>query len=306
MIKTSVEEYKNYGRVLRIDDGALDVRITLDLGPRVIYCALKGKNNVFFEDLERRTCCEKAEMSAFYGAGRYWYLYGGYRLWMSPEYLPYTYYPDNGPVRYSVDGDTVTFTPAPQTENGLQTSYSLTFDGKSGIRVDNVIKNISEEEKNGAVWTLCVMSQHSHTFAAQSVIDTGLLPNRALVLWPYTDVHDDRIRIGNGLVDVRQDPDGDGALKIGINNELGRIMTLTADNQLFTQSFEVDHENGAYPDGGCSTEIYSCPDFTEAEALCPLSTFGPGESLKFSLCWKLSAIEVKDTELATLEALIRG
>ena len=64
MIKTSVEEYKNYGRVLRIDDGALDVRVTLDLGPRVIYCALKGKNNIFFEDLERRTCCEKEEMSA--------------------------------------------------------------------------------------------------------------------------------------------------------------------------------------------------------------------------------------------------
>ena len=33
-----------------------------------------------------------------------------------------------------IDGDTVTFTPAPQTENGLQTSYSLTFDGKGGIR----------------------------------------------------------------------------------------------------------------------------------------------------------------------------
>ena len=306
MIKACVEEYKNYGKVLHICDGALEVRVTLDLGPRVIYCALPGKNNVFFEDIERRTRCDKPEMDAFYGAGRYWYLYGGYRLWMSPEYLPYTYYPDNDPVVYGIDGDTVTFTPPAQTENGLQTGYSLTFNGAGGIRVKNFIRNISGADKTGAVWTLAVMSQRSHTFGAQSVKDTGLLPNRTLVFWPYADIHDDRIRIENGLVDVRQDPDGNGALKIGFNNELGRVMTLTADGQLFTQSFKTDHENGAYPDGGCSSEIYSCPDFTEAEAISPLRSFAPGESLEFTLDWDLRECGADPDDMKALEKLIRG
>ena len=306
MIRTNIEEYENYGRVLCVSDGTVDAKITLDIGPRVIYLARKGKKNVFFNDLLRRTCCNKPEMDEYYGKGRCWYLYGGYRLWLSPEGLPHTYYPDNDPVNYEIDGDTVTFTPPAQTENGLATGYSLTFKGNGEIGVRNFIKNTSGKVKEGAVWTLAVMSQRSHTFGAQSVRDTGLLPNRTLVIWPYTDIHDGRIRIENGLADVRQDPDGKGALKIGFNNELGRIMTLTADGQLFTQTFDTDHINGVYPDGGCSSEIYSCPDFTEAEALSPLTAIAPGDEAVFELNWTLSECTVDAADMKALEELIRG
>ena len=284
----------------------LTYKITLDIGPRVIYCALAGKKNVFFNDLQRRTCCCKPEMEEYYGKDRFWYLYGGYRLWLSPEELPFTYYPDNDPVKYSVSEDTVTLCPPEQTENGLQTGYSLRFAGDGRIFVNNTITNTSDKTVRGSVWTLCVMSQNSITFGAQSIRDTGLLPNRPIVLWPYTHIKDERITLTDGLIAVRQDPDGEGALKIGFGNESGKLMTLTEDGQLFTQRFDTDHIGGVYPDGGCSSEIYSCPDFTEAEALSPLSDIEPGSTLGFCLEWNIADVGEIDTDPASLENLIRA
>lgn len=286
MIKTSIEEFENYGKVLCITDGVCEVKVTIDIGPRVIWLSRTGKNNMFFCDLQRRTNCEKPEMDAYYGKGRYWYLYGGYRLWLSPESLPETYYPDNDPVEYSIGGDSVTFTPAPQTENGISASYTLTFEGDGNITVTNRITNISNRPIHGAAWALCVMNQNSFTYVYQNEEDTGLLPNRTIVLWPYTKIGDKRISLTDRAAAVRQDPESCGALKIGLNNTSGKLYTYL-DGELFTQSYETDHKNGEYPDGGCSCEIYSCPDFTEAETLSPYSTVMPGGQIVFRVKWRI-------------------
>ena len=304
MIKTNVAEFENYGRVLEITDGAVEVKVTLDLGPRVIYCGLVGKKNVFFCDLERKTKCDKPEMEQFYGQGRFWYLYGGYRLWMSPEYLPVTYYPDNDEVEYVIKGDTVIFVPPVQKENELQMLYSLTLSGDGKITVNNRLINFSHSRKQGAAWTLCVMSKNSYTFGLQTARDTGLLPNRTLVLWPYTKLNDKRITINDRLIAVKQDPDGDGALKVGFNNEAGTVITVTEDGTEFIQRYKTDHKNGKYPDGGCSCEIYSCADFTESETLSPIQTILPGHSLDFSIEWELKSINENGRDEKTLQRIL--
>ena len=290
MIKTVIEDFENYGKVLSITDGTCTAKVTLDLGPRVIYFSRTGKKNMFFCDISRKTRSDEPEMDAYYGKCRYWYLYGGYRLWLSPESLPETYYPDNDPVAYYVEGDSVTFTPKPQTENGLQMSYTLCFLGNGTVKIDNSIKNISNKPFYGSAWALCVMNRNSFTYAYQNVKNTGLLPNRNIVIWPYTDIFDSRISINNRVIAVKQDPMSDRALKIGFNNVSGKLYTYL-DGELFTQTYETDHDNCDYPDGGCSCEIYSCPDFTEAETLSPLQTIGPGDILKFNVTWNIRAAE---------------
>ncbi len=304
MIKTNIAQFENYGRVLEITDGAVELKVTLDVGPRVIYCGLPGKKNVFFCDIERNTNCKKPEMDEYYGKGRYWYLYGGYRLWMSPEYLPVTYYPDNDPVEYVIKEDTVIFVPPVQKEHALQTLYSLTLTGDGKVTVKNRMINFSKSKKKGAAWTLCVMAKNTHTFAVQTDEDTGLLPNRTLVLWPYTKIDDPRLTIKDKLIAVKQDPESDRALKVGFNNEAGKVITLTEDGTEFIQRYKTDHKKGVYPDGGCSCEIYSCPDFTEAEALSPLQTILPGHSFDFSIEWELREYNGKARDAKTLEKIV--
>ena len=304
MIQTNISEFENYGRVMHITDGVCEVKVTLDLGPRVVYCGLCGKQNVFFCDLERNTGNKKPEMEKYYGKDRYWYLYGGYRLWMSPEVSPQTYYPDNEEVEYVIKGDTVTFIPPLQTENQLQTLFSLTLHGNGKITVNNRMINFSSKKKEGAAWALCAMAKNTYTFALQSETDTGLLPNRTLILWPYTKIDDERLTIRDRLISIKQDPKADRALKVGFNNEAGVTVTLTPDDTAFIQRFKTDHKNAKYPDGGCSAEIYSCADFTESEALSPLQTILPGHCLDFSLEWELFTTNEKARDEKTLKRII--
>ena len=304
MIKTEISNFENYGKTMYITDGVCEVRVTLDLGPRVIYCGLVDKGNVFFCDLLRNTNNKKPEMEAYYGKGRYWYLYGGYRLWLSPEASPQTYYPDNEEVEYVIKGDTVTFIPPLQTENKLQMLFSLTLQGNGKITVNNRMINFAKNKITGAAWALCAMAKNTYTFALQVDTDTGLLPNRTLVLWPYTKINDERLTVTDELICVKQSPDADRALKVGFNNEKGAVVTLTEDGVLFIQRYKTDHRKGKYPDGGCSCEIYSCPDFTESEALSPLLTVLPGHSLDFSLEWELKSTDEKDRGENTLKRII--
>ena len=306
MIKTNISQFYNYGRVMHITDGVCEVKVTLDIGPRVVYCGLCGKQNVFFCDLERKTNNKKPEMEKYYGKDRYWYLYGGYRLWMSPEASPQTYYPDNEEVEYVIKGDTVTFIPPLQTENQLQTLFSLTLQGNGKITVSNRMINFSSRKKEGSAWALCAMAKNTHTFALQNDEDTGLLPNRTLVLWPYTNINDERLTVTDGLIDIKQSPDAEAPLKIGFNNEKGAAVTLMEDGTVFIQRFKTNHKTEKYPDGGCSCEIYSCADFTESEALSPLQTVLPGHSLDFSLEWELKSVDVKERDVITLKRIIEN
>ena len=74
--------YKNYGKCLSISNGAIEVLVTVDVGPRIIRCACAGKENMMFEDIGRGTT---HDVSQLYGEGKTWNIYGGHRLWMSPE-----------------------------------------------------------------------------------------------------------------------------------------------------------------------------------------------------------------------------
>ena len=56
-----IEEYKNYGKVVAITNGAVELKVTIDIGPRVIYFALVNGQNVMFNDDRRDITVGKGE-----------------------------------------------------------------------------------------------------------------------------------------------------------------------------------------------------------------------------------------------------
>src|SRR5579862_4195581 len=92
--------YGGWKRCARIVSGQLEMIVTLDVGPRVIrFGAIGGPN-------------ELVEYPADTGktGGDEYRSYGGHRLWIAPEEMPKTYYADNHPVEYEVEGDWHVFT----------------------------------------------------------------------------------------------------------------------------------------------------------------------------------------------------
>ena len=101
MVKIYEAPYAGWEKCLFLENGIVQLVITLEVGPRIIrYALIDGENML----------CEKEDQVGTTG-GDEWKIYGGHRLWSSPEVKPRTYPADNFPVKYTVDGSSVTVTP---------------------------------------------------------------------------------------------------------------------------------------------------------------------------------------------------
>ena len=70
-------------------------------------------------DLARKSVMDDETFTDIYG-NRAWYLYGGHRLWITPESAPETYYPDNEEVKFEYTDNGAVFTPNAQIKNDIQ------------------------------------------------------------------------------------------------------------------------------------------------------------------------------------------
>lgn len=277
-IKIFEENYENYGNCLTISNTRLEVKVTLEVGPRIIYTSLDGDANIFFNDLPRTEKREGESMESVYDKGDVWYIYGGTRLWFSPEEMPLTYYPDNDRVEYRVNGNSVTFIPPVQKVTNMQQTITLTMDEeKPEVKVDYTAQNKGNTPCTYSLWAMSVCDTNGVAIIPQPCQKTGLLANRVISVWEYTNMADKRLSWGKDYIAVKQlDEQGISPLKIGVNNTEGKIGFVHG-STLMINSYTPDHQNGEYPDYGVSTEIYTCQKFMEVETLGQLHTYAPGD-----------------------------
>lgn len=279
------EQYENYGKVLYIANSNQEMRVTLDLGPRVISYNLIGYKNMFCNDLIRESNMTDKEFCDIYGADKVWYLYGGHRFWISPEDFS-TYYPDNDPVEYKQEGNVFTFTPPVQEVRGWLCEIEITFDeteAKADVR--HILTNKSGKEQTGSIWALSVTAAGGRAIMEQSKIETNFLPNRTFVMWDYTNPADKRFYVDKNYYALQQDVNCEGPFKLGVNNTKGSVITVN-NGCIFKKTY--NHVLGAeYPDGGCSTELYTCHFMLEVESLSPLYVMKNGESREHIEHWEL-------------------
>ena len=146
-VQFSEVRYKNFGRCLRIENAFVELLVTLDIGPRVIRYSIRGGTNFFFEDKARAVFHDEKAMMEYYGRGACWYIYGGHRIWTSPENWPGSYFPDNNRVRYEIRGNSASFLPPPQRRNGLQMELVVELEEYgTRVTVTNKVTNIAETE----------------------------------------------------------------------------------------------------------------------------------------------------------------
>ena len=291
MVSIKEVKYKNYGKCLAISNDFMEVLVTVDIGPRIIKCNLKNKENMMFEDVERNF---SNDVSSMFGEGKTWYTYGGHRIWLSPEGFPETYYPDNEKVLYSTFQNGAEFMPPVQEVTGIQISVKLEMsEDKPEITLTHKITNAKKTYMKGAVWCLSVMAQGGTALVPQPTEDTGLLPNRTLVMWPYSRFTDSRLTVCDKYITVSQDVNATDAFKLGINNTSGYSAYINKGQALVKY---IEYMDGIeYPDGGCSTEVYTNNLFEELESISPLYVLAPDDSMVHVEKWTLKdGIEINE------------
>lgn len=278
--------YKNFGECLKLSNDAAEAVVTLDFGPRVIRFAPRGGENFLYEDVDRTQVIGGEIMDAVYGKGSKWFSYGGHRMWMSPEDMPLSYYPDNERVAWEAVPGGVELIAPPQKINDIRYKLELTLSKeKPSLTVKHYCTNLGPSTKRQAVWALTVLGNGGLEVVPQPIHDTGLLANRVLSLWPYSDMSDDRVYWGKKYVTLRQDPTVESAFKFGINNIRGWAAYFN-NGGMFIKKF-TPNQNGAYPDFGTSFETYTNGHILEMETLGELTDITPGSTVFHAEEWSL-------------------
>lgn len=294
MLQIFEAPFGGWKKCLWLINDTVELVITLEVGPRIIRYALKNGKNVM---------CEHTEDMGKKGED-FWRIYGGHRLWHSPEASPRSYPADNFPVEYSRDENTVTLTPPPEDYARVQKRLTVTLEENSAaVTVEHRITNLSPWTVELAAWALTVLAPGGLEIMPEPERYQALLPDRSLILWPYTSLNDDRIYWGKRYITLRQDAKAETPVKFGLSNA-GGWAAYFVNGCLFCKRYTVTPD-GVYPDFGASFETYTNDFMLECESLSPLQKLQPDETVLHTEHWSLSAAAMPDArdEAAIAKAL---
>lgn len=282
-----IESYLDYGKCVSISNGITEALVTIDLGPRIISYGYIGGQNFMCDERDRLGVKCSKEYTDFFGEGRKWENLGGHRIWLSPESYPETYLPDDRSVRYEITDCGAVFMPYEDTQVGVAKTLEIKMNPENAeMRVIMGVKNITDKPLEFAIWALSVCTEGGTLIVPMNTDDTGLLPNRVISVWPYTDMSDNRIYWGKKYVTVRQDSTSEEPMKLGFDLKCGTAY-YALNGEVLRKRYSTNHPDGAYPDGGCSFETYTNDCMLEFETLGELKRVMPGDMSEHSEVWTL-------------------
>lgn len=266
----------NWGRVLWITDEKTEIAVALDFGIRIVYAACVGCENLFYE--------QPSDRSDGFTTNDGWILYGGHRLWLAPE-SDNSYYPDNEPVRYSVQDQTILFEQNIDPILKIRKRLSVCYGEDGRIQITQSIENVSDQPITGAAWgvnTLDAGGEVDIHFACQTV--GGYNPQRVVSLWSDTNIGDPRLQFTRDHLHAQYLP-LDDYLKLGLYSSPGKAVFRNKDQE-FVLTFDAQPYI-VYPDNGCNFELYMCKRFTELESLGKMTTILPGQCADHTETWRI-------------------
>ncbi len=207
--------YAGWKRNLRIQGPTTELVVTLDVGPRIIRYAFPGEKNVFVE---------MPEQLGGVGEGD-WKIRGGHRLWTAPEGA-HSYAPDNAPVEYKKISDKAVEVAEPANKQyGFQKTIRIELLADETAKVTHLLTNATDKALDISPWVLSVMAP------GRRGLDPAALPNREMVLWPFTDLSDGRYAFSENFLRVTYQPEMK-ATKLGLKLPTGWVAYQNGENVL--------------------------------------------------------------------------
>lgn len=285
--------YLNQPNCYRISNGAFELIVTTDIGPRIIRYGFTGEENVLGE-------VPYEVIKTDFGDFKPW---GGHRLWAAPEANPRSYVPENDPIEYEIiDDHRIRLKRAADAQTHIEKEMTVSLEQDGSAAIEHRLTNRGVWAIELAAWALTIMNGGGTVILPQEPFkswDEELLPARPLVLWHYTDLSDPRWTIDGSYIRLRSDETLSTPQKIGICNKQGWA-AYRRGQILFIKSF--DYEEGAlYFDYGSNNETYTAGNFIELESLGPLRRLAPGESALHTEHWRLfKEVYTSDEALETI------
>ncbi|MCC5869249.1 MAG: hypothetical protein JJU27_12115 [Gammaproteobacteria bacterium] len=272
-------EYGGWTNCLALEHGRFALIVTTDVGPRILRCAPGADGPNLFKEFPEELGVQAAD---------HYLLFGGHRLWHSPEAFPRSYALDHDPVEHVWDGTRLVLTQATEAATGIRKSMEIECLPEGHLRVRHRLTNEGLWPVTLAAWAMTLMAAGSRAIVPQEPFKPHpehLDPARSLTLWHYTRMDDPRVRWGRQFIQLGERGDIDAKFKLGIMNRR-RWVACWGQDHLFVKTFGF-RADAQYPDHGSNCEIFTMPGFLELESLGPLTQLAPGASCMHDEIWHL-------------------
>lgn len=265
---------------VRLEDGDVAAVVTISAGPRVLGMLVEGEN--LFAVLPHATLDGPD--------GERFRFLGGHRLWVAPEVPSITYRADDRACSVTEVEDGVGVEAPP---DGAQLAKAIWVRrAAQGWIVDHVVRNASPRSISIAPWAITQLRTGGEAVLLIEPREEGPQADRSLVLWPYTDLGDPRIRFGRN--EVRVDAVRKGApLKLGAAPSDGCV-TYRLGNHRFEKCVDVD-PSATYADRGAAVQVFVSDEFCELETLGPLEVVPPDGSVTHRERWTVGRAAARET-----------
>ncbi|NJK90642.1 MAG: hypothetical protein HC904_01695 [Blastochloris sp.] len=266
---------------LHLSNSRVELLITLDVGPRILRFAPLGGPNIFKEFPAQLGQHGEAD----------WMIRGGHRLWVAPE-ADYCYTPDNAPLSHQILAPNhVVVTSTVNEASGWHTEMEVRLlSDRDEVQLCNRVRALRDLDLDIAPWALSVMAPGGTAILPQPPLGSHpehLLPNRRLILWPYTEWNDPRFSFGRPNLLVRQDAER-GPTKFGLLHRESWV-AYQLGSLLFAKT--IAYQDGAnYPDLGVNFELFTNREILELESLAPLVRLKKGECAEHHETWVLQQV----------------
>ena len=260
-----------------LENDSLRLEYLKTAGPRIVRIMLKGGSNLLAELPDVHT---QTPLGTFN-------FRGGHRLWCAPESIPGSYAPDNDGLQVENFQGGVRLTGPAEPATGILKMIEIRLSpDRAALTLLHELRNTGIRPLDLAPWTLTMLRLGGTAILPQPVgnVDAhGLLNNRILALWPYTQINDPRLVLRDDFILIHANANPSRA-KIGYYNPFGWL-AYWLEGVLFRKTFDVS-ENGMYPDSGCNAEIYYDNNVIELETLGQLGRLEPGKSFFHAETWE--------------------
>jgi hypothetical protein len=278
MISIEKINYQGWANSWQVTNGAVELVVTGDVGPRVMRYGFAGGQNFFKEFAGQMGKTGEAA----------WQPRGGHRVWIAPEHIVKSYAPDNAAVAIQVQGDAIVCTGPVEALTGMEKKITVRMSpAGSAVELIHEVRNAGTEPYHLAPWILTMFAQGGagiHGFPPRGTHPEMLEPTNPLVMWAFTHLDDPRWRLSRKYLVLRQDPKNSNPQKLGTYNRHTWGAYLL-NGELFVKRYEAVAAPSAYPDFGCTFETFTNADILELETLGPLTTLAPGASVSHTERW---------------------
>lgn len=258
-------------------------------GPRIVRLGLAGRASLL---------AETPDVVWPTSSGTY-RLRGGHRLWLAPEDAGRNEQPDDGGLAVTALRDGLRLTGTPDADTSCVRTIEVRIDPlRPVLRVRHEVANHGAEPIEAAPWAITQLPPGGTALLPQPSARPGhaTRPDRIVVLWPYASWDDPRLAVRDGLVAVRGVPGSElhagPELKVGCAVDAGWAAWVRDGVALVRRWNPVP--GAAYPDRGCSAEVFATERYTELEVLGPLAVLEPGDTAVLDETWELREVASAD------------